>query len=230
MFPNNVGRLIIDGVFNSHEWYQGALGAAPFCNMSSHLTFPTGNWSSSLLNTDDALTAVYDACVEAGPSLCALYDTSSDAIRARVNKLIESLHLAPVPVYDDSDPTSISFGVADYTVIVLQLFQMLYTPFVSGPVILEALAALEQGNASAVYQGSVTMANNQNLATCDFNTSQPFVVGFLDISAPIACGDILVDTDRVRTLDEAKSDYQGMANASATFATTWYSLSEGRCA
>ncbi|EKM55395.1 uncharacterized protein PHACADRAFT_255998 [Phanerochaete carnosa HHB-10118-sp] len=211
MFPDNVGRFIIDGVFNSHQWYQG-------------------DWSSSLLDTDDALTAVYDACVEAGPSLCALHDKSSDLIRARVNKLIDSLHVAPLAVYDDSDPSNISFGVADYTVIVLQIFQMLYTPFASGQVIFEALAALEQGNASAIWQGSVTMANDVDLATCNFNASQPFVVGFLDISAPIACGDIIADEDRVRTSDEAKSDYQRMADASSTFATTWYPLSEGRCA
>ena len=23
MFPNNVGRFIIDGVANAHEWYEG---------------------------------------------------------------------------------------------------------------------------------------------------------------------------------------------------------------
>ncbi|GJE87210.1 alpha/beta hydrolase [Phanerochaete sordida] len=210
MFPNNVGRFIIDGVFNSHQWYRG-------------------DWSGSLLNTDAALTAVYEACVAAGPSLCALHSPDAATIRARVDTLISSLHLAPQPVYDASDPSSIVFGVADYTVLVLQLFQMLYTPFGTAPAFFAALAALERGNASAVYRGSVTAANT-GLATCAPPATAPFVVGFLDVSAPISCGDIVADADRVRTPEQARQDYAAMANASALFATTWYPLSPGRCA
>lgn len=178
--------------------------------------------------TDAALTTVYEACVSAGPSKCPLYEPTAAQIRTRVDTLVSSVQRNPQVVYNSTDPSNILFGTVDASTLVLQLFQMLYEPESDAFSTFSALLAFEQGMPEPIFSTSVTAANDR-LATCQFNASVPFVTGFLDTSAPIACGDIIGETEGVRTVEEAMADYQGMLDASG-FATTWYPLSEGRCA
>lgn len=186
-----------------------------------------GNWSASLLDTDASLNAVYAACAITNTSACALHEPSISAIGTRVRTLLDQIHLAPQPVYNASSGT---FGVADYTVVFLQLFQTLYQPYSSAPAMFAALRALEAGDAAPIFAGSVTY-DNDLLATCDpafDRASGKFVVGFLDVSAPIACGDVYDEGDRIRSRVEAEGDLAAMRRGSV-FAETWYPLSQGRC-
>lgn len=171
---------------------------------------------------------VYEACTAAGPSHCSLYEATPDQVQARIQKLLESVQLSPLPVYNSTDPSNILSGVVDFPLVYLQLFQMLYQPYDLAPTTFQALQELELGNTEPIFMGSVQAANDQS-ATCQVDATKPFVAGFLDVSAPIACGDIILEGDRERSQGEAKSDYQLMLDASP-FATTWYPLSAGRCA
>lgn len=179
-----------------------------------------------MLDTDNALTAYYAACVEAGPSLCAIYEDSVDKIRARVDKLIAQIRIAPVPMYVDTNLSAISFGVVDSSTVLQQLFSTLYEPFSSGPRFAGALAALERGDGSLIFPGSDASAF-EALDTCNFDPSQPFVSPFIDLIAPIKCGDSLVNG--TQTLAQSSAAYADMLSVSP-FASVWFGLTQGPCA
>lgn len=179
-----------------------------------------------MVDTDNALTAYYAGCVAAGPSLCALYNFNADAIRARVNNLIAQAQIAPIPVYDDTNTSAISFGVVDASTITQRLFNMLYTPFSTGPAFAEAVVLLEQGNGSAMFQNS-DASTFAALDTCQFDASQPFQSTFLETITPILCGDN-VDTGTL-TLSQSRAAYADMLSVSQ-FAPVWYALTQGPCA
>ncbi|EKM51106.1 uncharacterized protein PHACADRAFT_32147 [Phanerochaete carnosa HHB-10118-sp] len=206
MFPNNVGRFVLDGVVDPDGWYQG-------------------NMTNLLLDTDKVLTTIYHACVSAGPSLCAIYENTTDLVHARVSRLLDDVHLAPVLVYNDTDPSNITFSVVDYTVVESHILATLKNPYSMATALAEAIVQLENGDGSLIL-GAAGVTNVAQFATCDFDPSQPYVAGFLDIRAPIECGDSLVDTRR--TLQAAQDDYQGMLQLSQ-FATTIYPLMQGIC-
>ncbi|GJE96013.1 alpha/beta hydrolase [Phanerochaete sordida] len=205
MFPDHVGRLAIDGVVNAHEWYQGN-------------DFTKG----SLTDTDAALEDIYTACVAAGPSACPIFETTPALVRARVNRLIESVHVAPVPIFNDS--VTPPFAVADYTLVVSQLLGAVGTPYGGALQVAEAVVALENGDGAPMFAGS-TQELLASLDTCSA-TDGPFAVGSIDVEAPIICGDSMVNT--VKTLEEARQEFEGMLKMS-DLATAWYPTTQGPC-
>lgn len=162
----------------------------------------------------------------AGPSLCAIWENSTDLVHARVDRLLDNLHLAPLPVLNDTDTSNTVFTVIDYTVAVSQLFKILYELYEFGTFAADAIAMLEKGDGSLF----LTMADINSvdaLATCNFDTSQPFVANWLDVSSAIMCGDILSTT--LPTMDEARAAYANMAKVSAAFAGNLYPDVAGPC-
>lgn len=224
MFPNNVGRFIIDGVFNAHDWYSGDV--TPLClKVLPSDPVCSGNWTSALTSTDDALSAYYDACVAAGPSLCAIWENGTDLVRTRVDRLFDNLHLAPLPVFNDTDPANTVFTVLDYTVARAQLFRILYDLYEFGTFGTEAIALLEQGQGSLLLT-EADITSIDGLATCDFDMTQPFVAGFLDVSSAIECGDVL--STALPTMEEARDAYANALSLSS-FASGLYPNSMGSC-
>ncbi|GJE95986.1 alpha/beta hydrolase [Phanerochaete sordida] len=207
MYPDHVGRFIIDGVVNAHEWY-------------------TGNDTASLATSDAALASLWESCVAAGPTNCALYENSTELIAARVNKLIADVHVAPVPIYSDADPSAISFGVLDYTTLVQVLYQTTYFPYSHASSFASALVALEAGNASAVFAGSDTQAVDA-LSTCAFDTSKPYVANIMDVELAIACGDAL--NPNVSTVQQAKELYGEIVAQSPLFGPDAWPTLLGGC-
>ena len=190
------------------------------------LTNASGNWSASLLDSDKAFTSVLEACVEAGPSLCPIYENTTDLVSARVDKIINDVQILPVPVYNYTGPSTVIFGQVDYTVLMGQLFQTAYGPYSMGNIIAAGLVELEQGvSGDIIYSGSITSQEEQ-LATCTFNSSQPFVAGLAEVTSAIACGDVLINT--TRTFAEAKDDYDENVGVSR-FAPDLYSILAGTC-
>lgn len=180
---------------------------------------------TTLLDTDNALTSVYDACVAAGPKKCAIYENSTELVRARVNKILNDVHLAPVPVYNNTDLSQITFGVVDYSLVALQLFQALYWPYANSPTLADSLAELEKGNGSPIYANSLTsIVNSWALDTCQ--NDQPFQADLVDVTSPILCGDALVNT--TRSLEDAYSDYLAVLKGSS-LTPAWYTLLLGAC-
>ncbi|GJE95985.1 alpha/beta hydrolase [Phanerochaete sordida] len=203
MFPDNVGRFIIDGVVNVHEYY-------------------TGKQPSALLTIDAALSSVWDACVADGPSACAFAANASSAadISTRVSALLTQLKTAPVPVFNGD-----GWALADATVLAQTLLGMLYNPYAYAPGIVDALIALEAGDASLVAANSTTSVP---FTTADAEcAARGLVQGLLEGKAVIQCGDIIGEADT--TLAEVNADYEAMRNVSEVFAPIFYPESPGPC-
>ncbi|KIP10531.1 hypothetical protein PHLGIDRAFT_101206 [Phlebiopsis gigantea 11061_1 CR5-6] len=190
MFPENVGRFVLDGVVNAHDYY-------------------AGNRTNTLSSTDDTLTSIYDSCVAAGPQLCPIYENSTDLVRARVNAVLDSVHVAPLAAINDTDPSNIEWIVVDYTTLTTLLFNTLYTPYASAQGFAEAIVALEQGDPSVVLQAVPSPITD----ICPVNASVPVSDGTFDAATAIWFGDSFVDGNR--TFAEAKANYDAALNLSA---------------
>ncbi|KIP10507.1 hypothetical protein PHLGIDRAFT_115450 [Phlebiopsis gigantea 11061_1 CR5-6] len=200
MFPNNVGRFIIDGVINAHDWY-------------------AGNTTNFLISTDDALTSIYDACVAAGPQLCPIFANSSDLIRDRVNGILDSVHVEPLAAINDTDPTNIQWEVVDYTTLKGLLLTLLYSPYDDALAFAEGVLALEQGDTGIILE----LTGSPLPDICPANASQPFDDGDFGTKTAVWFGDSLADGNR--TFAQAKANYDAALNLSE-FATLWYPINQ----
>ncbi|KAJ7648654.1 TAP-like protein-domain-containing protein, partial [Mycena polygramma] len=128
MFPDNVGRLVIDGVADSEDYF-------------------ATKWSTSLIDTDKAWASFLQGCVSAGPDECAFYAPTAAEISDKVDKIYASLRARPIPVRTDT-----SFGIVDYSMLRRKIFTSLYTPYANFPKLAQALADLSTGNATALFK------------------------------------------------------------------------------
>ncbi|KAJ7616533.1 TAP-like protein-domain-containing protein [Roridomyces roridus] len=130
MFPDKVGRLVIDGVADSENYY-------------------AAEWSNNLMDAEKVWTAFLHGCVAAGPTKCAIYSPTAAEIQATVDDLYDSLRARPIPVR-----TATSYGIVDYDLMRNTIFGSLYKPYASFPVLARALADLSAGNATGLYKMS----------------------------------------------------------------------------
>ncbi|KAF2793345.1 hypothetical protein K505DRAFT_244588, partial [Melanomma pulvis-pyrius CBS 109.77] len=88
LFPDRVGRMIIDGVVDVEDYYHGS-------------------WTANLRQADDAVRSFFQFCFDAG-SECAFFrnDSSPGAIGKRFDALLEHIEKHPIPV---SDPAIVDF-------------------------------------------------------------------------------------------------------------------------
>ncbi|GJE96002.1 alpha/beta hydrolase [Phanerochaete sordida] len=211
MFPDNVGRLAIDGVVNV-----SSTCSPDGARLGDYFT------KGSLTDADAALGDIYAACATAGPHACPIFEATPALVRARVDRLVARVRAAPVPVFNAS--AAPPFAVADTALVVGQLLNVVGAPYGGALPFAEAVVALERGDGAAMVAGS-TQALLAGLDTCA-GASAPFAVGFVDVEAPIICGDSVVDT--VKTLEEARKEYEAMLEIS-DLATAWYRTTRGPC-
>ncbi|KAK0886986.1 hypothetical protein LTR02_017643 [Friedmanniomyces endolithicus] len=87
MFPDRVGRLIVDGVVDAYD-YKKSL------------------WSDNLLDTEKDLQGLYYHCARAGYPACALANktsvTTAKGVENRVLNITYSLYHNPLPVISPS--------------------------------------------------------------------------------------------------------------------------------
>ncbi|KIJ43913.1 hypothetical protein M422DRAFT_252838 [Sphaerobolus stellatus SS14] len=161
MFPNNVGRIILDGVVEFSDYYEGL-------------------WFSNLVDTDSILDIWYDECVAAGPA-CPMHDSSSEAISERVHNIFRGLRDQPLPVINGS-----IYGVLEYGDVKLSLFRVLYQPFTYLLPFTKALAALEVGDGLPMF----SLIKREEWETAPRCNKDPRIeLRFAESGAPIACGD-----------------------------------------
>ncbi|QRV92028.1 Abhydrolase domain-containing protein [Ceratobasidium sp. AG-Ba] len=107
MFPNRVGRVVIDGVVDPVYW----------ANLP-----PYEMWSINAESTDEALTGFVTACAAAGPTGCAIASEGStpDSLRDELRRMIDLAY-----DYKKSNGTSAEFGSATIRRL---LFKGMYFP------------------------------------------------------------------------------------------------------
>ncbi|KAJ7209101.1 TAP-like protein-domain-containing protein [Mycena rebaudengoi] len=128
MFPNNVERIVIDGVADSTDYYEQ-------------------EWANSLVDTDKVWQSFYDGCVAAGPDGCPFYAPTAEDINTKMDRIYASLRTRPIPVR-----TNMSYGLVDYAFVRSVIFSSLYKPYARFAPLARALADLAEGNATAMFK------------------------------------------------------------------------------
>ncbi|KAJ6562149.1 Alpha/Beta hydrolase protein [Mycena capillaripes] len=174
LFPDNVGRLVIDGVMDGDAWH-------------------TANFTGSLTDTDKTLQSFFDGCAAAGPDGCAFYAPTAAEIAANLTALTESLRAQPFPVLTD-----ISHGIVDYSLLRAYLFTALFTPYNSFVALAQGLADLAAGNATTLYAASQIPAFE-----CDCGApGVPLTDNMYEAAVTMLCNDAEAVDDSISDLRE----------------------------
>ncbi|KAF2191628.1 hypothetical protein K469DRAFT_654738 [Zopfia rhizophila CBS 207.26] len=131
LFPNRVGRLILDGVVDVEDYYQG-------------------KWQANIPDADEAFATFFTYCFEAGNEACVFWDSSVEAIEARFHSVRDKLAEEPIMV---TNPSAVQYPV----IVTIETFkyvltQVPYFPNTYYPLFGRILAELEQGNGSLLAQ------------------------------------------------------------------------------
>ncbi|EMD00605.1 hypothetical protein BAUCODRAFT_61119 [Baudoinia panamericana UAMH 10762] len=125
MFPDRVHRLVVDGVVNAYN-YKASL------------------WSDNLDDTEADWSQFFFHCARAGYPACVLAnktgETTADGVRARVERISNSLYHNPLPVVLPNPE------VITYSDVKNLIFAGVYSPMQSFPYIANVLAGLERGD------------------------------------------------------------------------------------
>ncbi|KAH8723284.1 hypothetical protein GQ44DRAFT_728781 [Phaeosphaeriaceae sp. PMI808] len=131
LFLDRVGRMILDGVVDGEDYYNGKR-------------------ASNLPDADAAIDTFFKYCYEGGPDQCSFWAESPEAIKTRYNAVIEKLKARPLVVTDEMlvmYPTIITY--TDYKTTLLQ---MPYGPSEYYPIFADTLADLENGDAGLLAE------------------------------------------------------------------------------
>ncbi|KAJ7123175.1 Alpha/Beta hydrolase protein [Mycena epipterygia] len=161
MFPENVGRLVIDGVVDSENYF-------------------ATEWSNNLVDTDKVWTSFVRGCVAAGPEGCAFFSPTAAEISDKMDKIYASVRARPIHVR-----TNISFGVVDYSMVRRAVFKSLYVPHARFPSLAQALADLSMGNGTALFK---ILEKTPFECSCD-SSEYPVDVFEEDAGAAVRCND-----------------------------------------
>jgi pimeloyl-ACP methyl ester carboxylesterase len=131
MFPDRVGRMVLDSNVDGEGWY-------------------TGIMPQTYSNLDSIFEAFFHYCYTAGPE-CEFFTAlgkedvrNVDTIRVRLRALLDTLKTRP-PTYHNVVITEA------YDELMHKLFMAMYNPKSSFPEISAVLAALEAGDASLLF-------------------------------------------------------------------------------
>lgn len=129
LFPDRVGRMILDGVLNAEQYYNNYR-------------------TDDVDQMDEAMETFSTFCHSAGPEKCSFWEPTAAKITARMDGVIRQLHNHPVPLsgIGDSDlPTMVTYS--DLKALFLNA---LYAPLAKFPSMADILHQVERGNVSAL--------------------------------------------------------------------------------
>ncbi|KAJ5681630.1 uncharacterized protein N7477_001570 [Penicillium maclennaniae] len=148
MFPDRVGRIILDGVLNAEQYYHNY-------------------WTDNVDQMDEAMEAFSTFCHSAGPGKCSFWGPTAADITARMDGIMRQLQNRPVPMSggEDADlPTMVT-----YSDLKSLFLNTLYTPLASFPSMADILHQAERGNVSALagmYKQSNSITDARLAITC----------------------------------------------------------------
>ena len=167
-------------------------------------------------DTDAGLFQLYQACVDAGPSVCPIYEPTAEGINTRVNALLEKLKAQPVHFYNT---TSGAYGLLDYSAAKGSIFTVLYNTHRAGAQLTHALAEAEKGIGQPLYDLSARVVKSDGLqCSCPASTPSVLFSESPENTIGIACGDAGPINS---TLEELREFCEEMAKDS-TFAEIWW--------
>ncbi|KAJ4395627.1 hypothetical protein N0V91_010731 [Didymella pomorum] len=150
LFPSRVGRMIIDGVMDPSDYYDGA-------------------WTKSVTQGDDAVRAFVSQCFGAG-SKCAFFanDSSPEAILQRLDFILQDLEANPIGV---SDPYWFDFpAVVNHMDLHGLILLSTYNSYERFSLLASTLAELEQKNGTSLALLTSKGVDFSGDTTCDAPT------------------------------------------------------------
>lgn len=180
-------------------------------------------WSNNLLDTDTGLQWFFEACVEAGPERCGLYESSAEKVKARLEALFARLKVRPIAVskHAATDLYSIGlpYGLVDYALVRWLVFRFLYTPYARLNVTANFASSLsfwlneaEKGNGEPIWT-----AVKENQLQCRCSEPMPESNHVADAGIAILCGDGEKVEDTVEELEE----HQARLAQESSFGELW---------
>ncbi|KAF9031836.1 hypothetical protein BDZ89DRAFT_1063719 [Hymenopellis radicata] len=189
MFPDRVGRMLLDGVPDVQGYY-------------------AGDWRNGVLDADRAMQTFFDGCYAAGPNNCAFYASSPSEIESNLNTLYASVLAEPVPVYSSSSP---AYGIVDYSILRSAVKTALSTPYASFSILAQGLAELAAGNGTIIYEMQLDGVPFE----CATSSSATYLNTW-EAQFAVACGDGVEVTDSVADLEEYWKQVSGISTFADT--------------
>lgn len=127
MFPDRVGRMILDGVLDAEQYYNN-------------------DWRDNVDQVDEAMEKFSSLCHSAGLENCSFWGPTPADITAKMDGLIHQLQDHPVPVSGVQSlglPTMVTYS--DLKALFLDT---LYVPLAKFPIMADILHRLERGDVS----------------------------------------------------------------------------------
>jgi pimeloyl-ACP methyl ester carboxylesterase len=201
MFPDRVGRVVLDGVVNTDD-YSHALS------------------EGSLYDNEKVMYSYYTYCQQAGPELCPLATVNATLqdIEGRVKAIVKSLLHHPLPLYTSYGPEILTYS--DVKVII---FSSLYAPMVMFPIVSRLLEAISGRDEYYLYELGRALSS-AHIYQCSLTTTtqQPDVP-----SMAVLCADS--EDMRSEDLDTFERHWRKMDELSPTSGSIWSMLGM-RCA
>lgn len=186
MFPNRIGRAILDGVVDSFDYMRGG-------------------WSTNLQDTDIQIAKFGEYCHAGGPKNCAMYDASgpqaiSDALVAIINDLKENP--LGVPATDTQAGT-----IATYSDLKQLFWDKTYNPTMTFHNLSIVLDELRHGNGTRLVQDRRAKFTFQRELSDECREQGPYSRACFDdkdgwdisVGAGILCSDGDDQTDMTKT-------------------------------
>ncbi|KAK4237797.1 TAP-like protein-domain-containing protein [Achaetomium macrosporum] len=201
MFPDRVGRMVVDGVVDGDDYTAGA-------------------GQKNVNDAEAEIDIFYNICFDAGDA-CPLrdsQDTSAADIRARVTALLQTLRETPVAAVYNGRVYIVSSYLISETIR-----QALYTPIPSFAPLAQALAESLAGNFTRVLSNPGVMLSNQRSDVCTEPpvTSPPQQYTFSsEVTSGVVCGDSQASAG-TRDFAWATSAVPALLNQSVTVGEAW---------
>ncbi|KIM23795.1 hypothetical protein M408DRAFT_332157 [Serendipita vermifera MAFF 305830] len=195
LFPDNVGRLIIDGVVDVKNYYAGL-------------------WDNNLKVADKGLDTIFKQCAESKDD-CAFHESTADKVKDRFFRLIDSLDKKPVTLINGQVA-----GIINRKIVHGLLFDTLYRPYRAAKQYFAALRALEKGDGLPLYKVAEGLGHDGGPLKCDCSPEPAILTGGQESQSAVMCTDAgPVDYD----LDEFQRHFEKVAKTSY-FGDIWSQL------
>ncbi|GAA5854844.1 hypothetical protein JCM9279_005534 [Rhodotorula babjevae] len=198
MFPELVGRVVLDGVSDSQTYTNDLL-----------------EWGrSGMHDTRKVIEGFFSSCAESGPLGCAFAhdDSTGESLERRYDTLLGRLRDEPMPI----GASAVGPGVLSASDVQYTMFHSLYAPK-TWPHLAQLLADTERGNGSTMFAA----ANSGALSLSDKPSSikhWPFrrpSGGFSSSTAAIMCSDTDPDAPGLRN-SSVRSVWEYMGDLART--------------
>ncbi|KAE8388183.1 hypothetical protein BDV23DRAFT_174124 [Aspergillus alliaceus] len=148
LFPDRVGRMILDGVLNAEQYYNNYL-------------------TDNVDQMDEAMETFSTFCYSAGPEKCSFWGPTPANISARMDGIIRQFQNHPVPLSGVGDPDLPT--MVTYSDLKTLFLNTLYTPLAGFPSMADVLHQAECGDVSALagmYDQSNSITDARLAITC----------------------------------------------------------------